>query len=70
MYTRPPHLPFIVLTDVKAGSRCVNATHVQTFIANPFGEGTLVTFANGDSFTTSDDFDALVLTLMGSHVDG
>jgi hypothetical protein len=70
LYTRPPHQPFIVLEDVKAGSRGVNALHVQTFIANPFGKGTLITFANGDSFTTTDSFDSVVKTLMGSNVDG
>lgn len=70
MYTRPPHLPFIVLEDVKAGSRCINALHVQTFIANPFGKGTLITFANGDSFTVKDSFTSVVDTLMGSDVDG
>lgn len=71
--TRHAALPLMVLTDAKTDeSRCINGLHVQTFITNPFGErgGTLITFANGDRVTVTEDFDTVVDSLMGDRVDG
>jgi uncharacterized protein YlzI (FlbEa/FlbD family) len=71
MQQRRPRLPVFVLRDVEARThRCVNGLHIQTFIPNPYGnqEGTLITFANGDSVTVENDFDEVVHLMMGSHV--
>ena len=73
MYQRGPRLPVFVLRDSDTReSRCVNALHIQTFVANPFGDrhGTLITFANGDSVTVENDFDEIVNLMMGDHVAG
>ena len=69
--TRHPNLPLMVLTDAKMrDGRCINGLHVQTFIANPFGGGTLITFANGDTVTVTEGFSTVVDALMGDRVDG
>ena len=71
MNTRFPLVPFFVFTDAKEGvSRCVNALQVQTFIPNPSGEGTLLTFASGDTVTLTEGFDAVAHTLIDNRADG
>ncbi len=61
----------MVLHDADGGVlRAVNAAQVQTFIPNPFGTGTLITFASGDTVTVKDDFDSVLATFMGDSVDG
>lgn len=71
MNTRTPGVPIIVFRDAQTGdSRCVNGMHVQTFIANPFGGGTLVTFANGDTVTLAEDFDVVVDVFTADRHDG
>jgi hypothetical protein len=58
MQQRRERLPVFVLRDAEVrANRCVNALHVQTFIPNPFGkcEGTLITFASGDTITVDHD---------------
>jgi hypothetical protein len=71
---RQPALPFHVFTDAKGDTRCINALHVQTFIPNPFGDrgdrGTLITFANGDTVTVTDDFDSIADQFMSDRADG
>jgi hypothetical protein len=69
--TRFPILSFYVFTDAKDDTpRCVNASQVQTFIPNPFGEGTLLTFASGDTVTLSEDFEEISHTLINDRADG
>ena len=66
-------LPMIVFTDsTTRESRCINGAHVQTFVANPFGNsgGTLITFINGDRVTVTESFDDVVDALMGDSPDG
>ncbi|HEX6096386.1 MAG TPA: hypothetical protein VF432_08695 [Thermoanaerobaculia bacterium] len=73
MHQRGPRLPVFVLRDVEARDhRCVNALHIQTFIPNPYGsqEGTLITFANGDTITVENGFDEIVDLMMGDRVAG
>ena len=73
MNARRSGLPIIVLMDAKTREgRAVNGLHVQTFIQNPFGkcEGTLITFANGDTVTVKEDFDDIVQSFMASVPDG
>lgn len=71
MNTRTTGIPIFVFQDAKSGeSRCINGLHVQTFIANPHGEGTLITFASGDTVVVADGFEAVVDTFMADRVDG
>jgi hypothetical protein len=71
MNSRTPGVPIIVFQDAATGeSRCVNGLHVQTFIANPFGDGTLLTFANGDTVILVDSFDVVVDAFMSDRQDG
>lgn len=73
MQQRRPRLPVFVVRDTTAReNRCVNGLHVQTFIPNPFGnrEGTLITFASGDTITVDSDFDEVVSLMLGDYVDG
>lgn len=71
MNARPPLLPMTVFTDAATNdARCVNGLHVQTFIANPHGEGTLVTFINGDVVLIREPFDAVVESFAIDEVDG
>lgn len=71
MIARRHGVPITVFTDAENGRRrCINALHVQTFVANPFGEGTLVTFASGDRLTVTEDFEAVVDSFMADRPDG
>lgn len=71
LHIRHAALPVVVFTDAETKeSRCINGLHVETFIPNPFGSGTLITFASGDSVTVTDDFDTVVDTLIGDRADG
>jgi hypothetical protein len=64
-------LPVVVFTDAESKeSRCINGLRVETCVPNPFGSGTLITFASGDSVTVTDDFDTVVDTLIGDTADG
>jgi uncharacterized protein YlzI (FlbEa/FlbD family) len=59
------------LYDAKSDEpRCVNGLHVASFIPNPYGGGTVITFANGDRVTVKECFDDVVESLMGDRVDG
>ena len=72
MRARRREVPLVVFQDRENGnSRCINGLHVQTFIANPFGDckGTLITFASGDRVTVVDEFD-LVFDVLTGIVDG
>lgn len=71
MNTRQTGLPIVVFHDAQSGEfRCINGLHVQTFIPNPFGTGTLLTFASGDTVTVTDDFDDVLTMFMADRVDG
>jgi hypothetical protein len=76
MNSRLAGVPIVVFIDAKTReSRCVNGLHVQTFVPNPFWDGeqprgTLITFANGDTVTVAEEFDAVVDTFMGGRQDG
>ena len=60
-------IPIVVFRDVETrDSRCVNGLHVQTFVRSRFHKGgTLITFANGDTVTVEEDFDAVFRILSG-----
>lgn len=71
MNARMSGIPIVVFQDANSQEwRCINGLHVQTFIPNPFGAGTLLTFANGDSVTLVEDFDLIVDALMADRHDG
>jgi hypothetical protein len=71
MNSRTAGVPTIVFQDAATGeSRCVNGLHVQTFVANPFGTGTLLTLVNGDTVMLVDPFDVVVDAFMSSRLDG
>lgn len=71
MNARHAPVPFFVFTDLQDNvERAVNALHVQTFIPNPYGEGTLITFANGDTITVGASFEAVYDTLTGDRPEG
>jgi hypothetical protein len=73
MNSRSAGVPIAVLTDAESKeSRAVNGMHVQTFIANPFGDavGTLITFASGDSVTVAEDFDTVADAFVADQRDG
>jgi hypothetical protein len=71
MNSRHLGVPIFVFTELSTGgSRCINGLHVQTFVPNPFGDGTLLTFVNGDSVTLMDTFEAIVDTFMSDRQDG
>ena len=76
MISRRHGVPIIVLTDAAArASRAVNGLHIQTFVPNPFWNGTaprgtLITFVSGDSVTVAEDFDTVVDAFMGDRQDG
>jgi uncharacterized protein YlzI (FlbEa/FlbD family) len=71
MNARHAPVPVFVFADLKDDTtRAVNALHVQTFIPNPFGSGTLITFANGDTITVAETFDAVLDTFICDRPDG
>lgn len=76
MNSRHHGVPIFVFTDASTGgSRCVNGLHVQTFVPNPFWNGTeprgtLITFSSGDTVTVADDFDVVVDAFMADRHGG
>ena len=73
MDSRFQGVPIVVLIDSKTNeARCVNGLHIQTFTDNPLGdrEGTLITFASGDTVTVREDFDAVVDAFSNDRQDG
>lgn len=71
MNARLRGVPVLVLREARSGeSRCVNALHVQTFVPNPFGDGTYITFASGDFITVEESFDAVVDMFLCDRLDG
>lgn len=71
MNSRHPGIPIFVFTDARTGDpRSINGLHVQTFVPNPHGDGTLLTFASGDTVTLVDGFESVVDTLMSDRQDG
>ncbi len=72
LHTRWRGVPLVVVQDAKTGrQRCINGLHVQTFVPSPFDkQGTIITFASGDTVTVTDEFDELFELLSGFVVDG
>ena len=72
LHTRWRGVPLVVFQDAKTGrQRCINGLHVQTFVPSPFEkQGTIITFASGDTVAVADDFDHVVEVLSGFVVDG
>ena len=72
LHTRWRGVPLVVVQDAKTGrQRCINGLHVQTFVPSPFDkQGTIITFASGDTVTVMDEFDELLELLSGFVVDG
>jgi hypothetical protein len=66
-------MPLVVFQDAETGNfRCVNGLQIETFIPNPFCDrkGTIITFANGDRVTVTDDFHDVFNILSGRQPDG
>jgi hypothetical protein len=71
MSRRRAAVPLFVFDDATNDvPRCINALHVQTFIPNPYGPGTLITFASGDSVTVEEEFQTVAKTLFDDEADG
>ncbi|HEX7153248.1 MAG TPA: hypothetical protein VF618_17315 [Thermoanaerobaculia bacterium] len=71
LLARRPTLPVVVFTEAGTrASRCINGLHVQSFIGNPHGPGTMLTFVSGDVVLLEDDFDRVVAAFAHTEVEG